>query len=290
MPEEGICKKSHDEMLTEDELVSAVKAASMLGITKLRITGGEPLIKKNIIPICKRCSEIEGINELCVTTNGILLSGIAEDLKRAGVSRLNISLDTLDEDKYRYITRGGELRDAINGIKAAFEVGFDNIKINSVLIGGFNEGEIKGLAELTVRYPLDLRFIELMPMEGNRCFGKEAFIPCSVVNDVLPELVSEKLNSGVAKMFRLPGAIGRIGLISPVSNHFCAECNRIRLTADGKIKPCLHSEAEISIKGKSGDEMLKDFRRAILEKPAWHGELSYGCISHSGRNMNRIGG
>ena len=290
MTEEGVCKKSHEEMLTEDETVSAVRAAASLGVRKLRITGGEPLIKKNIVSICRRCGEIDGIDELCITTNGILLPQLASLLKDAGVSRLNISLDTLDPDKYRYITRGGELKDAVNGIKAAFDAGFEGIKINTVLVGGFNDDEVPSLAELTVRYPIDLRFIELMPMEGNRCFGKEAYIPCSHITNTLPGLVPEAHRDGVARMFRLPGAVGRIGLINPVSDHFCKECNRIRLTADGKIKPCLHSSAEFPIKGKTESEMLEVFKQAIQAKPEWHGELNYASISNSGREMNRIGG
>ncbi|MBQ9686401.1 MAG: GTP 3',8-cyclase MoaA [Oscillospiraceae bacterium] len=290
MPAEGIVKKSHDEMLTEDEMIRAVQAAASLGIRKLRITGGEPLIKKNIVSICRRAASVPGIEELCITTNGILLPSLAGPLREVGVKRLNISLDTLDPEKYRYISRCGELSQAIDGIHAALAEGFEKIKLNAVLIGGFNDDEIPALAELTRRYPLDMRFIELMPMDGNRDFGPDAYIPCTTVLDKLPEAVSEAADGGVARLYRLPGALGRIGLISPVSAHFCAACNRIRLTADGKLKPCLHSGDEYSLKGLDDAGMVREIERAIWRKPSWHGELDAANRSRSGRNMNQIGG
>ncbi len=290
MPEDGVCKKSHDEMLTEDEMIMAVEAAASLGIGKLRITGGEPLVKKNIVSICRRAAAVPGIRELCITTNGTLLPALAKPLREAGVSRLNISLDTLDADKYRYISRIGELDQALAGIRAALGAGYEKIKLNAVLIGGFNDDEIPALARLTMDYPLDVRFIELMPMYDSGDFGPEAFIPYKVVLNKLPELVEEPADGGVAKLYRLPGALGSIGLISPVSAHFCSECNRIRLTADGKIKPCLHSGDEYSLKGKDYDGMVEELRRAILRKPSWHGALDAFNRSHAGRNMNQIGG
>ena len=290
MPEDGVCKKRHEDMLTREEMLDAVKAAAELGIRKVRITGGEPLVKRDILSICRGVARTEGIEEVCITTNGLLLPELAKPLREAGVSRVNISLDTLDEKKYAYITRRGSLAGAVAGIKAALDAGFDKVKINAVLIGGFNDEEIPALAELTRRYPLDLRFIELMPMLDSREFGPEAFIPCSVVTDKLPELQPEPQDRGVARLFRLPGAMGRIGLISPVSSHFCAACNRIRLTADGKIKPCLHSGQEFSLKGLDHEGMLEQLRAAILAKPACHQELSAQSLSHAGRNMNQIGG
>lgn len=290
MPEDGVCKKRHEDMLTREEMLDAVKAAAELGIRKVRITGGEPLVKRDILSICRGVARTEGIGEVCITTNGLLLPELAKPLREAGVSRVNISLDTLDEKKYAYITRRGSLAEAVAGIKAALDAGFDKVKINTVLIGGFNDDEIPALAELTRRYPIDLRFIELMPMLDSREFGPEAFIPCSVVTDKLPELQPEPQDKGVARLFRLPGAMGRIGLISPVSSHFCASCNRIRLTADGKIKPCLHSGQEFSVKGLDHEGMLQQLRAAILAKPACHQELSAQSLSHAGRNMNQIGG
>ena len=290
MPEDGVCKKRHEDMLTQEETVMAVRAGASLGIKKLRITGGEPLIKPNILPLCREAAAVDGIEEVCLTTNGTLLPALAAPLREAGVSRLNISLDTLDPDKYAYITRHGKLEDAIKGIEAALSVGFEKIKINAVLIGGFNDDEIPALAELTKLYPVDVRFIEMMPMVDSGDFGPEAFIPISEITSMLPELEKTAQDGGVAKLYRLPGAKGNIGLISPVSAHFCGECNRLRLTADGKIKPCLHAADEYSIKGLDYEDMVEQMRAAILGKPQWHGELSFYNRSHAERNMNQIGG
>ncbi|MBR0039918.1 MAG: GTP 3',8-cyclase MoaA [Oscillospiraceae bacterium] len=290
MPEDGVCKKPHEDMLTEEEIVLAVETAAELGVNKLRITGGEPLVKKNIVSICERSAAVPGIREVCVTTNGVLLPTLAKPLREAGVRRLNISLDTLDAEKYRYITRLGSLDDALRGIETALDADYEKIKLNAVLVGGFNDDEIAPLAELTRRWPVDLRFIELMPMLDSPAFGPEAFIPCERVLQTLPELKREEDDGGVAKLYRLPGAQGRIGLISPLSSHFCRECNRIRLTADGKLKPCLHGKAEFPIKGLDRDAMREQFRAAMLAKPEWHGELSFSSHSQAGRGMNTIGG
>ena len=290
MPEDGVCKKAHEEMLTEDEMVMAIEAAASLGVKKLRITGGEPLVKKNIVSICDRAAKVPGIKEICITTNGTRLPELAKPLKDAGVSRVNISLDTLNPEKFRYISRVGELSQAVAGIKAALDAGFDKVKLNTVLIGGFNDDEIRDLAELTLRYPVDVRFIELMPMVDSGDFGKEAYLPYTAVLDKLPEIEATEQDGGVAKLYRLPGAKGNVGLISPVSAHFCGACNRIRLTADGKVKPCLHSGDEYSLKGLDYEGMKKMLETAILSKPQWHGELDAENRSRAGRNMNQIGG
>ena len=290
MPAEGICKKPHDMMLTEDEMIQAVEVAASLGVKKLRITGGEPLVKKNIISICRRASALEGIGELALTTNGTLLPEFGADLKAAGVRRLNISLDTLDEKKYSYISRVGTLDKAMQGIETALELGFEKVKINAVLIGGFNDDEIRPLAELSRSYPVDMRFIEMMPMYDSGDFKEASFIPYTKVLEELPELEKVEQDGGVAKLYRLPGAQGNIGLISPVNAHFCADCNRIRLTADGKLKPCLHSKLEYNIKGLDREAMLDQFKTAIWNKPQWHGEMSATERSNAGRNMNQIGG
>ena len=289
MPETGVCKKAHAEMLTEDEMILAVEAAASLGIEKLRITGGEPLVKKNILSICRRAAAVEGIREVCLTTNATLLPALAAPLREAGVSRLNISLDTLDAEKYARITRVGKLDEALRGIDAALEAGFEKIKINTVLIGGFNDDEIPALVDLTRSRPIDLRFIELMPMVDGE-FGKQAYLPCDAVLEKMPELVDALHSDGVARLYRLPGAKGNIGLISPLSQHFCGECNRIRVTSDGKIKPCLHSSAEYSLKGLDLAGMRAQFENAILHKPAVHVPLSAEEHSEAGRSMNQIGG
>ncbi len=290
MPADGICKKDHSEMLTEDEMITAVEVAASLGVKKLRITGGEPLVKKNIVSICRRAAAVPGIEELAITTNGIGLADLAVPLREAGVDRVNISLDTLNAEKYHRITRIGSLEKAWAGIEAALNAGFKRVKINTILIGGFNDDEIVELAELTRKYPLDLRFIELMPMYDGGEFGPEAYLPNSTVLERLPEAVEQEQDGGVARLFRLPGAKGNIGLISPLSNHFCASCNRIRLTSDGKLKPCLHSPDEFAIKGLSREELMKQFQRTIMAKPRQHEELSVDHRSQAGRNMNQIGG
>ncbi len=302
MPEEGICKKRHEDMMTEEEMLSAVKVATRLGINKIRLTGGEPLVKKNIVDIVSKIREIDGVDEICLTTNGSYLSKYAKDLKVAGLDRINISLDTLDKDKFRYMTRIGNLDDTLEGIEAALKENFKKVKINTVLIGGFNDDEIVDIASLTFKQNTDVRFIELMPMYDGGDFGKEAFVPYSIVIDKIKEAykgkydddkIIEKVsgdNNSVAKLYKINGAKACIGLISPVSNHFCAECNRIRLTADGKLKPCLHSSCEISIKGLSEAEMVEKFREAILSKPEKHDVLSYKSRSKAKRNMNEIGG
>ena len=255
MPEDGICKKAREEMLTEDEMVDAVKAAASLGIRKLRITGGEPLVKPNIVSICERTAAVPGIEEVCLTTNGFMLPKLGKDLVKAGVKRVNLSLDTLNAEKYAYITRWGTLDKAMAGLESALTDGFEKVKINAVLIGGFNDGEIRSLAELTKRYPIDVRFIEMMPMYDSGDFSQDAFIPCQKVLEYLPEAVPVKMDQGVARLYRLPESLGNIGLISPVSDHFCGTCNRIRITADGKIEPCLHSRDEVSIKGMNLEEI-----------------------------------
>ena len=267
MPEDGVCKKSHMDMMTEDEIIMAVEAAAELGIRKVRITGGEPLVKKNIVSICRRTADVPGIQEVCLTTNGVYLPRLAKELKEAGVKRINLSLDTLDEGKYAHITRVGKLADFMAGLEAALEAGFEKVKINAVLIGGFNDDEIVPLAELTRKHPVDVRFIELMPMYDSGEFGVNAYIPYTKVLEQLPDAVAVAHDGGVAKLYRLPGAKGNIGLISPVSAHFCGQCNRIRLTADGKLKPCLHAADEYSLKG-----------------------LDAVHRSQAGRNMNEIGG
>jgi cyclic pyranopterin phosphate synthase len=289
MPENGVPKRAHAELMTEEEMIQAVEAAAALGITKVRITGGEPLTKPNVISICRRTAAVKGIQETDLTTNGIRLPEMAKPLAEAGVSRINMSLDTLDDEKYRKITRGGRLSQALSGLQAALKAGFSKIKINAVLIGGFNDDEIETLAYLTKIYPVDMRFIELMPMPGLPGFDSESYISAESVLTHLPEAV--KIGTeGVARLYRLPGAQGNIGLISPVSCHFCRECNRIRLTADGHLKPCLHSRDEICIRGMNFEEMKEAFAQAISMKPKQHDPLSAREMTQSARTMNRIGG
>ena len=288
MPAEGVEKRRHEDMLTEEETVLAVKAAASLGLSKVRLTGGEPLVKKNILSLAEKVAAVPGIRELCLTTNGIRLPQLAKSLRAAGVRRVNVSLDTLDPAKYAHITRIGDLSDALRGLEAALSAGFERVKINAVLIGGFNDDEIPALADLTRRWPVDVRFIELMPMGGDLTQG--AFVPGDVVLETLPELEKLPEDGPVARLYTLPGALGQVGIISPLSCQFCDRCDRIRLTADGRIKPCLHQRAEYPLKGLDEAGMRRQFEAAILHKPPWHGELSYAAPSQAGRTMDRIGG
>ena len=289
MPVEGVCRLKHGEILSQEEMLRAVRLGAEMGIDKVRITGGEPLVKRNILSICEGIAATPGIRETGITTNATRLKEMAPAVRKAGIGRVNISLDTLKPEKYTYITRGGDLRGALEGIEAALTAGFERVKINTVLIGGFNDGEIPDLADLARKWPVDVRFIELMPMAGNREFGPECYIPVSRVLESLPD-ATETEEEGVARLYRLPGAPGRIGLISPLSRHFCGSCDRIRLTADGKLKPCLHSGEEISIRGLTEEEVREKMRQAILSKPACHGALTPEERSRAGRDMNQIGG
>ncbi len=290
MPEEGVPHREHADMMTAEETLMAIQAAAELGINKIRITGGEPLVKRGIVKLCKAVAETPGIEEVCITTNAILLPKYAEELKAAGVDRLNISLDTLDPEKFHYITRIGELQDVLDGMKAAEEAGFENIKINCVLMGGFNDDEIEDFINLTREKPIEVRFIELMPIGGGIDFDKHQFVSCEEVLKRVTELEPVNEDGGVAKLYQIPGAPGRVGLIRPVSCEFCEGCNKIRLTADGKIKPCLHSNQEIPLKGLMQDEMMAALRTAILDKPERREALDAENPSLAGRDMNQIGG
>ncbi len=289
MPEDGICKKRHEDMMTEEETLLALEAAAAVGINKVRITGGEPLVNPNILSLCRGAAAIDGIQKLCLTTNGILLPELALPLHEAGVQRVNLSLDTLNRDKYQWLTRRDHLSKAFQGLEAALDAGFQRVKVNCVLIGGFNDDEIPAMADLTRRYPVDVRFIELMPMCKNSGFSPAAYVPCSAVIKALPEVVSAGTD-GVADCYRLPDGQGTVGLITPLSHLFCGSCSRLRLTADGFLRPCLHSPLSLSIRGLNGDAMKEQFRKAIRQKPAAHPGLSPEQPSLSDRNMNQIGG
>lgn len=288
MPGSGVNKRCHNDILSVEEIEEIVRATVACGIRKVRVTGGEPLVRNGIIEICRRISAIEGVQELCITTNGTLLPQYAAQLKQAGVHRLNISLDTLDSEKYKTITRNGKLEDALAGIDAALAAGFDNIKINAVLIGGVNDNEIPALLALTKDKSINVRFIELMPIGECASWSHERFISNSKVLEMAPEL-EEIGSSGVAQLYRLPGGTGTVGLISPISCHFCPTCNRIRITADGKLKPCLHSSDEVNLRGLHGQTLVDTIQGSIKIKPRQH-HLDEDSSSDSRRNMNAIGG
>jgi cyclic pyranopterin phosphate synthase len=288
MPAEGVAKKRHAEILSVEEIGELVSAAAALGVRKVRLTGGEPLVRRGIVDICKAVAQTQGIIETCMTTNAVLLPDFAAQLRGAGVSRLNISLDTLNPERYCALTRGGDLASALRGIDAAREYGFAPIKINAVLIDGFNTDEIRELASLSRLADTHVRFIELMPIGDSADFSGGKYVSDGAVLRAMPEL-EPRGSDGVARLYGFPGASGTVGLISPISSHFCPSCNRVRITSDGQLKPCLHSADEISLRGLHGAALLDAMRAGFFGKPRRHA-LDTGKISAAARNMNAIGG
>ena len=287
MPPEGVEKRAHGDILSIEELSEIAAAAAACGVKKIRLTGGEPLVRRGLIELVRQLRAIPGVEELCLTTNGSLLPRLARPLREAGLDRLNISLDTLRPDRFAAMTRLGTLRDVLDGIQAAEAAGFENLKLDTVLIGGFNDDEIGDFVDLSRDRPWELRFIELMPMGPCAGWDRSCFLPCDTVLDRVPELEAIEAR-GVARRYRLPGARGTVGLISPVSHDFCADCRRIRVTADGKLKGCLHSREEISLRGLHGEALTDAVRQGILHKPERH-HLAERA-SDTPRNMNQIGG
>lgn len=288
MPESGVEKRRHEEIASFEELLEMVQACVSCGIRKVRVTGGEPLVRRGVVDFCRQLRRIPGVEELCITTNGALLGQYARELKAAGVDRLNISLDTISPEKYNSITRGGSLQQALAGLQAARDAGFRHTKLNTVLIGGFNDDEILPLVELTKNEAISLRFIELMPIGECAGWDKRHFLSGQAVLERIPALNPVGCD-GVSSIYQIPGYCGTVGLISPVSRHFCPSCNRIRITADGKLKPCLHSPAEIPLRGLNGADLKAAVAAAIRSKPMRH-HLEGGNASGSLRSMNAIGG
>ena len=287
MPAEGVEKGPHGSVLTVEELVEIGEAAVKLGVRKIRLTGGEPLVRRGILDICRGLRAIPELKELCLTTNGSLLPELAQPLREAGVDRLNISLDTLKPERFQEITRRGTLDEVMKGIRAAEDAGFQNLKLDTVLMGGVNDDEIGDFLALTMEHPWEVRFIELMAMGPCAAWPKERFLPVTEVLRRFPQLEKIRPN-GVARRYRLPGAVGTAGLIAPVSYEFCGDCRRIRVTADGRLKGCLHSREEIPLRGLHGDALTEALRRGILQKPRQHHLTEHA--SDTPRTMNQIGG
>lgn len=288
MAEEGVEKHPHEALCSFEELQTFAAAAARLGVNKIRITGGEPLVRRDIPELCAMLRAVPGVAELCLTTNGIRLAQLARPLRKAGVDRLNISLDSLRPERYRAITRVDGLDAVLSGIRAAEDAGFENLKINCVLLGGINDDEIEDFVRLTLDKPWQVRFIELMPMGVCAAWPRERFLSAQAVLDRVPQLQAVGAG-GVAKLYRLPGAAGTVGLIEPMSCAFCADCSRIRITADGKLKPCLHSDAELSLRGLTGAALEQAIRRGIAMKPQRH-HLEETGRTETHRSMFEIGG
>ncbi len=293
MPEEGVEKLTHKEVLSIEEILEVAGESVKLGITKVRITGGEPLVRKGILSLIKGLADIPEIQDIAMTTNGILLKKYGKALKEAGLNRVNISIDSLDPGRYRKITRGGEISQVLEGIEEAMKVGLKPIKLNTVIIGDENEEDIQPLVDLTRKWEIDVRFIELMPIGEASNWSKEHFLSNEEIYQRIEGLIPVKRESGSpATYYRFLDGKGRVGFINPVSNHFCGDCNRLRLTFDGKLKPCLHSSQEIDLipalrQGQGSLEELLEF--ATLQKPEKH------CMDSDEyeilvRNMSEIGG
>ncbi|ADL07057.1 GTP 3',8-cyclase MoaA [Thermosediminibacter oceani] len=297
MPEGGVMPKTCADILRFEEIARFLEAIVPLGISTVRITGGEPLVRKGIADFVRMVRRIPGVKDIAMTTNGSLLAGMAADLKSAGLNRVNISLDSLRPERFGRVTRGGDLKSVLKGIDAALENGLEPVKINCVVIKGFNDDEIMDFAKLTIERNLTVRFIELMPV-GESKKARMNFVPAgrisrSLGGELEPVEYPEE-GKGPAVYYRLPGAKGFIGFIAPMTRHFCAECNRVRLTSDGKLKVCLDSEEEFDVKaalrgGASGEDLRRIFTGALMRKPDGH-RMNAVRFGKPGRTMCQIGG
>ena len=284
MPEQGIIHKPPADILSFEQIYKIVKAAAGLGIDKVRITGGEPLVRKDLPLLIRKLKAIGGLKEICLTTNGIYLSDYAAALKDAGLDRINVSLDSLNSSRFREITRGGNLDTVLEGIDTALAAGLSELKINAVLLKDFNSDEILDFASLTRMKPLNVRFIEYMPTGTNYFSYDKSFFSaqtaktiCSGLGELIP-VDSRKIEA--ARIFRIKGFSGTVGFISPISQPFCASCNKLRLTSDGRLRNCLHSAKTIDLKSalhenNSEAMLIRLIKEAVSLKPESHSLSQY---------------
>lgn len=296
MPKDGIKCTPEEELLTLDEMFRISKIASEMGISKIRITGGEPLVRKGIIDFIKKLKNLPGIKEVCITTNGIYLEEYIDDLVSAGLDRVNVSLDTMKEDVFKAITINGNLKKVISGIEKCLEKGL-KVKLNTVIIPGINDLEIMDFVRLTEEKPLDVRFIELMPIGEGKNYK-------SIKSDEIKEIISKNRNlipsdsnnklDGPATYYITENGKGRIGFISAVSHSFCQECNRIRLTSQGFFKQCLFLNSGRDLKKliRSGitDEELKSSMEDIITRKPLNHDIIDDTVTNDSKFMNEIGG
>jgi cyclic pyranopterin phosphate synthase len=296
MPAEGIKLMSHNDILTYEEIYTVARAAAGLGINKLRLTGGEPLVRLGLPSLVQMLAKIDGVDDISLTTNGVLLGRYASELKSAGLRRVNVSLDSLKPDRFKLITRiGDDLNEVLKGIEVARAVGLEPVKINVVVMAGINDDELLDFAAKTIDEGWQVRFIELMPLVGR---DTTQFVSASEMKrrleplgELTPYLPS--VGNGPAKYFRLPNAKGAIGFITPISEHFCFQCNRLRLTADGRLRPCLLSDYEVDLKpslrgGVSSSGLGKLIKEAVANKPQRH-NLAEGSVPKQ-RPFSQVGG
>jgi cyclic pyranopterin phosphate synthase len=311
MPPQGIEWKARGQILTFEEIVQVVGAAAGLGIRKVRLTGGEPLVRPDVEQLVEMIASVPGIYDVSMTTNAVLLDRHAAALARAGVRRINVSLDTLRADRFERITRFGRIDDVWRGLAAAERAGLAPIKLNAVVVRGMNDDELADFARLTFDHTWHVRFIELMPIGNEGDWGEQLpppgdrLVTSGEMQARLAARMGEALaraetlttqqvpGNGPARVIRLPGAQGTLGFITPVSQHFCPTCNRLRLTADGKLRPCLLSDGEVDVMGALRDgadepTLQALLRRAVGNKPESH-RLSEDISPHE-RIMAQIGG
>lgn len=302
MPRGNIQWLPQAQILSNDEIFQIVAAAAKLGVHKVRLTGGEPLTRPNLAQLIQGIRDVPGIRDISLTTNGMLLERQAQALAEAGLSRVNVSLDSLNAAKFRRISHNGDLERVWRGLLMAEQVGLTPIKINVVVVRGVNSDELLDFAHLTIEHPWQVRFIELMPVGNSGDWGSgfppepERYFSVQEMMEILGSLNLEAIqspaSSGPARMYRIPGAAGRLGVISPLGEHFCETCNRIRLTADGKLRPCLLSDSEVSLQaGLRGEKDLGALiRKAVFEKPAGHTLTQPQTAGPQDRLMFQIGG
>jgi len=298
MPAAGIRHVAHQDILTYEEIYIIAQTAAELGIDKIRLTGGEPLVRLGLPKLVQMLKQIDSIDDISLTTNGILLSRYAAELKQAGLKRVNISLDTLKSDKFRFITRRSyDLSDVLRGINVAKSVGLDPVKINVVLMASINDDEVMDFARKTISEEWHVRFIEFMPTAGVSDMALH-FVSVEDIRKRLEQLGKltpclPRAGNGPAKYFRFPNAKGSVGFITPVSEHFCFRCNRLRLTADGRLRPCLLSDNEVDLKQplRSGASLagLKKLIEAAVSSKPFHHHLATGHVPE-GRPMTQVGG
>ncbi len=300
MPQADFNWMPPDEILRFEEIIQLTRVLASIGVRKVRFTGGEPLVRKDIVKLISDVGALDGVSETCITTNGVLLAQMAEDLFDAGLRHLNISLDTLRPDRFREITGRDFFPQVWAGIRECIDRGFSPIKINFVMMKGKNDDEIVDFARLTAEYPVDVRFIEFMPIGKHSKWGRNHFLPSdsalAQIEQALGKLtpVGRGREAGPAEMFALKNGLGKIGFISPLSHRFCSQCNRIRVTADGRIRLCLFSDMEIDLrrvlrKGVSDVELSRFFTEIVLKKPARYLKNKQDVPSCD-RQMSSIGG
>jgi cyclic pyranopterin phosphate synthase len=294
MPAEGVDFIEQEKILSYEDIVEIAKTAVELGISKIRLTGGEPLVRKGLVGLISKLNKIPGIEDLSLTTNGILLVEQGAELKEAGLDRVNISLDTFQEDKFAEITGCDKLVDVLAGIETALDLGLRPVKINMVVMKGVNEQEIFDFIKLTRYYPLHVRFIEFMPTDTKKIDQENHYLSIDNLKQKIKSredlLATQfKVGNGPAYYYQVRDSLGSIGFISPISNHFCASCNRLRLTSTGKLRPCLSTSKEVDLQqilSEDKEKLEEGFKDAIRQKPKQHSLIQESL----GQNMSQIGG